>query len=97
MQRGDVRVTEQHLGVGADAVVVQQRQQPRGTRATAHADDGLDLLVGEHGIQITGALGIGAGQMAVAGAIVLAGLHDQAQGFHRFARQLQTQALTAGR
>ena len=96
VQGGDVGIAQQHLGVAADQVVVQQRQQACGTGTTAQADDGLDLLVAEHGVEVGGAFGIRTRQMATAGRQMLAGFHFEAKGLHDLLRDLQVQRLIGG-
>ena len=93
MQRGDVGIAEQDLGIALDRRVVQQRQQARGTGPAAGADDGLHRAVGEHRVEVAGAVGVATGQVAAAVAVVRTGLHHEAQRLHRLARQLQAEAV----
>src|SRR5690606_2698781 len=89
MQRGDVGVAEQRLGVGADRVIVEQRQQARGTGAAPGADDGRHRRIGERGVEVAGARRVVARQVAAAVGVVRAGDHAQAQCLHHLAGQLQ--------
>ena len=82
--------------MAADRRVVQQGQQARRAGTAACADDRLDLAVGEHRVQVARALGVAAGQMPAPGAQMRPHLHLQAQGLHRFLRQLQVQRLVGG-
>ena len=57
-----VAVAEEGLGVRAQQIGVEVRQDGDLILAADAADDGLDLGIGERGVQIGGALGRGRGQ-----------------------------------
>ncbi len=57
-QQQSRRVAEPHedLGVGGDQIPVQEREHAVGDVPAVGRDDGLDVRVGEHGVQIAGAI-----------------------------------------
>ena len=65
VQRRDVRIAQQYLGVGPDDVEVHQVQHPRHAVAAAHAHHRVHAIVGEHTVQAPRAGGVGAGEVAV--------------------------------
>ena len=66
MERSDVAVADEDLGIGADGPVVQEREESGSAVAAADADYGLDLAVGEHPHQVTRAVAVAAGEEAPA-------------------------------
>jgi hypothetical protein len=66
MQRRDVAVADEDFRVGADAPVIEPREQSPRAVAAADANDGFDLAVGEHLHQVAGAVAVAAGQEAPA-------------------------------
>src|SRR5262249_1999129 len=48
MERGDVAVTDEHLGIASNHAIIQQRQQPRRAVTPAHADDPVHTAAGKH-------------------------------------------------
>ena len=69
----DVAVADERLGVTADKVKVQIGQCAGCAIATAQADDAGHIRIGEHRVQIGGALLIRAGEIAVTPKQMLAG------------------------
>jgi len=65
MQCGGVAVTDQQLGIGTDRRPVEQRQDSRTAPASTHREDRADFRVGEHGVEIGCAVGIGSREIAV--------------------------------
>jgi hypothetical protein len=78
VQRGDVAVAEERLGVGADGGVIEQRQEAAGAVAAAQGEDGFHFRVGEESVQIGRAFGVAAGEVAGATAEVCACFHAEA-------------------
>ena len=83
VERGDVAVADEGLGLPLHERVVEQREDPRRPVAAPHAPDRVDAIIGEHRVEIVGAGGIGARQIAIAGEEVRAGPHLEAERLQR--------------
>src|SRR5947199_630963 len=79
MQRCDVAVTDKYFGVGAEQVVIEQRQQSRNAIPAADTEDGLYLGVGKHSHEISGAFSIRAGEESMPVPHVASQLHFEAK------------------
>ena len=79
-QCGGVAETGQHLGVAADVVVVEQRQDAVGARAAGERQQGIHARVGKQAVDVGRTLGVGAGKLAAAGPQVGPFTHLEAQG-----------------
>ena len=66
MQRGDVAEPDQQLGIGADDLPVEKGEDTRAAPAAAHGKDGTHLGIGEHRVEVGGALPVGAREITVA-------------------------------
>ena len=73
-QRRDIAVADKRLGAAADQIEVEIRQGAGGAIAAAQADDAGHIRIGEHRVQIGGALLIRAGEIAVTPKQMAAGL-----------------------
>ena len=65
VQGGDVAVADKRLGVAAQQLKVNLRQQARAAIAAAQANDGVHARVGKGGVQLLQALGVAGGQIVV--------------------------------
>jgi len=65
-QRGDVRVTDDDLGIVRQAIIVDAMEQAGCSVATAQTPHGVERRVGERAVEIVEALFIGAGEVTVA-------------------------------
>ena len=66
VQRGDIRVAAERLGVGRDDLAVQVADQPRAAVAALEADDAADVRVGEEGVEVGRPVFIAPGEVAMA-------------------------------
>ena len=64
-QRGNIAVTEQHLGIVANALIVEQRQEARRAIATMQRKDRVHRLIGEHCIEVSSPFGVTPGQVTM--------------------------------
>ena len=64
VERGDVAVADQRLGLALHEGVVERGQDPRGPVAAPYAPDRVHPVVGEHAVEVVGTGGVGAGQVA---------------------------------
>src|SRR3974390_2577413 len=62
MQRRDITVTDEHLGILANNAVIQPGKQTRSAITTAQADDAPDSAISEHIHQICSPFSIGTRQ-----------------------------------
>ena len=83
MKRGDVAEADQELGIGPDPIEIEMREDAGAAPAAAHRENGADLPVGEHRIEVGGALLVRAGEIAVAAQEMRGELGDQAHGADR--------------
>ncbi|MNP20658.1 hypothetical protein D3C76_1132390 [compost metagenome] len=65
MQRGDVAVTDEWLGIVAQQLEIDALQQPGRAVTTAQTNDRIDLVVGERRMQVVESHLISARQVAV--------------------------------
>ncbi|MNF92901.1 hypothetical protein D3C84_755600 [compost metagenome] len=65
MQRGDVAIADEWLGVLAQQLEIDAIEQPRGTVSAAQANDRIDLGIHERGMQVIESHLVAAGQVAV--------------------------------
>ena len=72
-QGGNVAIAHENFWIAPDQVVVQIRQQPRCAIAAPKGDNGIDVGIGKHVIEIGGSFGVAAGQVAVAAVEMSAG------------------------
>src|SRR6267142_1141629 len=63
MERGDVAVSDEHFGMRAYQIVIEQGQQTGSTIAAADANDRLHGGIQEHAHQVGGAFAIAAGKV----------------------------------
>ena len=90
MQQGrDVGKTADKLWRAAQLRVVQQRQDPIGTRATGDGQYALHVRIGKHRVQACGPLLIGTGEVTTARTQLRAFLDLEAQGGQRVMGDLQ--------
>ncbi len=79
MQRRDVRVAHEDLGIAADQAVVDPVEQTLGAVAAAQAEDRGDLRIGEHRVQVRQTLLLRAREVPAPRADVRAELRLQAE------------------
>jgi len=79
VQRRDVGVAHQRLGMRAHEVVVDEREERRGARPAARRPDRRHFAVAEHRVQVAHALARAARVAAARGEQVLADAHLEAQ------------------
>jgi hypothetical protein len=96
VQRGDVGVAEERLGVLGDQVEVQVGQELHGAEPAGEALDDVDLGVGEHRLQVAGAALGAAGDIAVARLDAVGQLHPVAAGLPPFDPAEQVGAVLPG-
>jgi hypothetical protein len=81
LEEGEVAVTDENLGVASGGGVIEERQEPAASVAAAEGEEGVDPGIPEHGVQVGGAVGVGAGGESVAVEDVASGLHAVPAGF----------------
>ncbi|MNV71342.1 hypothetical protein D3C71_1643550 [compost metagenome] len=65
MQRSDVAVADERLGVVAQQFEINAIKQPRRTVSPTQANDGVDFVIGERRVQVIEPHLIAAGQVTV--------------------------------
>jgi len=88
-QRGDIAVADDDLGVAADGVEVEVRQQAAAAPAAADRQHRADRRVPEEGVDIGCAILVLAGQVSVTIEQVRPDLHLEAERLERLLRNLQ--------
>ena len=91
---GDVAVADEHLGVLADDLVVEEPEDAGAAPAALHGDDAGDAGVGEGGHEVGRPVGVLAAEIAIAVEKVRPELDLESQGFHVF---LDDRRVIAGR
>ncbi|MNN25214.1 hypothetical protein D3C81_1386730 [compost metagenome] len=97
VQRGDIAVANEWLGMAAQQVVIDPVEQARRAVAAAQANDGIDLGISECRMQITQTHVVTASQIAVF--FINTGKHLQpiTAGSHPSHRLIGVQSTRAGR
>jgi hypothetical protein len=93
VQGGDVAEADEQLWVGADGGEIEIGQDARASPAAAHREYGLHLPVGEHRVQIGGAVFILAREIAVAVEQVAGGPGLEAHRDDRFLHHIQIEQV----
>ena len=96
VQRGDVAVAEQDLGVATNQVIVEARDDAGAAPAAADADNAADVAIREHRVDISGAVLVAAGEVAVAIEHMRADLHLEAEGLEGLADDVEVDAVVGG-
>ncbi|MNN73780.1 hypothetical protein D3C81_1899290 [compost metagenome] len=65
VQRGDIAIANEWLGILAQQLEIDAIQQPRGTVSAAQANNRIDLRVHERGVQVVESHIVAAGQVAI--------------------------------
>ncbi len=89
VEKGDVAVAEQGLGVARHGPPIDAEIEALRAVAAAQAEDALDLGVEEGGVDVRGADGVVAGEVAAARAGAGVDLGRKAQGAHGLLRRFE--------
>ena len=81
-KRRDIAVTDEHLGIGADEIIVEMRQHAGATPAALHGHDAGDFGVGELSREVGGAVLVLASEISVAVEEMVAEFDLEAQSLH---------------
>jgi hypothetical protein len=65
LECGDIAVSCKNLGIAGDEPVVEKGKKAGGAIPSPYTENCADLVVGKHGMEVPGALFIGAGKIAM--------------------------------
>jgi len=87
--RGQIRISEERLRVGAQRVVVDRLQQARRTVTSAHREDPTHDRVAQRAVEIGDALRVGSGKKPASSKYVFAEAHAQPERFDAGDREVE--------
>src|SRR3712207_9540490 len=93
---GDIAEPDQKLWIAADQVEIEIGEDARGSPAAANREDRADFIVGEHGVDVCGAVAVLSGKAAIAGEEMPGGLRNEAHLGDRFLDEIEIDRQSVG-